>query len=57
LSNKDVEVSGSQSAAQAVFIAEIASKAINGQAEIGGQPGYWHTFAAQNTGNKLYKNA
>jgi hypothetical protein len=57
LSNKDVEVSGSQSAAAAVFVAEIASKATNGQAEISGQTGYWHNFSSQNTGNKLYKNA
>lgn len=57
MSNKDVEVSGSQSAAATVFTAEIASKAVNGQAEIGGVPGYWHTFATQNTGNKLYHNA
>jgi hypothetical protein len=57
MSNKDVEVSGSQAAAATVFTAEIASKAINGQAEISGQNGYWHQFISQNTGNKLYHAA
>jgi hypothetical protein len=57
LSNRDVQVSGSQSAAATVFLSEIATKAINGQAEVSGQTGYWHKFVSQNTGNQLYKNA
>lgn len=51
ISNKDVQVSGSQSAAEAAFLAELASQAANGQTDTAN---YWHKLLAANTGNKLY---
>lgn len=53
MSNKDVQVSGSQAAAQSAFAAELADLAAKGQVDT---QQYWQKLIGQNTSNHLYKN-
>lgn len=56
MSNRDVQVSGSETAAQAVFQAELQSEADNGRAANAPESGSWLKLIGKNTGHKLYKN-